>query len=98
MSGSASGSSRTIRRWRFFTTASLAADLLAEWPKTTVVKRLDSSRTQRTWTWTDPKTGLEVRCVSVEYADFPVVEWTGYFRNAGGGKTPLLEKIQAIDT
>ena len=74
-----------------------SADLLAKWPKTTATKKLDNGRTQRTWVWTDPKTGLEVRCVSVEYPDFPVVEWTAYFRNTGKAKTPILEKIQAID-
>jgi len=52
---------------------------------------------QRTWTWTDAKTGLEVRCVAVEYANFPVTEWTAYFRNAGKSKTPLLEKVQGLD-
>ena len=72
-------------------------DLLAKWPKKTVTEKLDGGRLQRTATWTDPKTGLEVKCVSVEYADFPVVEWTGYFRNTGAAKTPLLERIQAID-
>jgi alpha-galactosidase len=70
---------------------------LAKWPKKIATKKLDDRRTQRTAIWTDPKTGLEVRCVSVEYADFPVVEWTGYFRNAGKVKTPILEKIHALD-
>ena len=74
-----------------------SADLLAKWPKKTATRKLDGGRIERTWTWTDPQTGLEVRCVSVEYADFPVVEWTGYFRNTGAAKTSLLEGIQAID-
>ena len=38
------------------------------WPKKTARKKLDSSRTQHTLTWTDPRTGLEVRCVAVEYS------------------------------
>jgi alpha-galactosidase len=74
-----------------------SAELLAKWPKKIATKKLDGGRTQRTSTWTDPKTGLDVRCVVVEYSDFPVVEWTGYFRNAKNSKTPILEKIQAID-
>ncbi|MFZ1937413.1 MAG: alpha-galactosidase [Thermoguttaceae bacterium] len=74
-----------------------SADLLAKWPKRTATKKLDGGRIERTWTWTDPKTGLEVRCISVEYADFPVVEWTGYLRNTGATKTPLLQAVQAID-
>ncbi len=74
-----------------------STDLLAKWPKTTAARKLEGGRIERTSTWTDPATGLEVRCVSVEYAEFPVVEWTAYFRNAGAAKTPLLERIQAID-
>ncbi|HQE83239.1 MAG TPA: alpha-galactosidase [Candidatus Hydrogenedentes bacterium] len=60
-------------------------------------RQLDDQRAERTLTWTDSKTGLEVRCVSVEYADFPVVEWTIYLRNAGKEDTPLIENIQALD-
>ena len=74
-----------------------SADLLAKWPKTIATKKLDDLRTQTTLTWTDPKTGLEVRCVVVEYRDFAVVEWTGHFRNTGKAKTPILEKIQGLD-
>ncbi len=74
-----------------------SAELLADWPQTTNVKKLDDRRIQRTHTWTDPKTRLEVRCVSVEYSDYPVVEWTVYFRNAGSDDTPILERIEALD-
>ncbi len=60
-------------------------------------RKLDGQRTERTGMWTDAKTGLALRCVSVEYADFPVVEWTVYLRNAGTADTPLIEDIQALD-
>jgi hypothetical protein len=60
--------------------------------------KLNDQRTERTLTWADSKTGFEVRCVSVAYADFPVVEWTVYLRNAGTADTPLIENIQALDT
>ena len=73
-----------------------SADLLANWQVKSETTKLDDQRTQRTYTWTDLKTGLEVRCVSVEYSDYPVVEWTVYFRNAGTVKTPILENIQAL--
>jgi alpha-galactosidase len=71
--------------------------LLAKWPKKAATAKLDDYRTERTITWADPNTGLEVRCVLVQYSDFPVVEWTGYFRNTGKDKCPILEKIQALD-
>lgn len=71
--------------------------LLPAWPRKHETVRLDAARTRHTITWTDPKTHLEVRCVAVEYADFPAVEWTVYFRNTGSGNTPILENIQALD-
>ncbi len=48
------------------------------------VKQLDDVRTECEWTWTDPKTGLNVRSVTVDYSDFPVVEWTLYLRTPAG--------------
>jgi alpha-galactosidase len=74
-----------------------SSELLASWPTKMTAKKLDDVRTQQTFVWTDAKTGLEVRCVAVEYADFPVVEWTLYFTNTGKENTPLLEKIQSLD-
>ncbi len=47
--------------------------------------------------WTDTATGLQVRCVRVEYSDFPTVEWTLYFKNTGTNDTPILSDIQAVD-
>ncbi|MGO8931422.1 MAG: NPCBM/NEW2 domain-containing protein [Limisphaerales bacterium] len=73
-------------------------ELLAAWPKKTARQKLDSSRTQHTLTWTDPHTGLEVRCVAVEYSDFPVAEWTVFFKNTGQADTAILENLQALDT
>ena len=72
-------------------------DWLAAWPRQVANNKLDSVRTQHTVTWADPKTGLEVRCVAVEYADFPVVEWTVYLKNNGQESTPILENIQGLD-
>ena len=51
----------------------------------------DDQRTEHTLTWTDPKTGLEVRCVGIEYRDFPAVEWVLYVKNTGNKDTPILE-------
>jgi alpha-galactosidase len=72
-------------------------ELLASWPMKATTKKLDDARTQHVFTWTDAKTGLEVRCVAVEYADFPVVEWTLWFKNTGKENTPILEKIEGLD-
>ena len=60
-------------------------------------RELDDRRIEHTLTWTDPESGLVVRCVAIEYRDFPAVEWTLYFRNTGTADTPILENIQALD-
>jgi alpha-galactosidase len=74
-----------------------SSEFLKEWKLERTSKPLDAQRTERTMTYTDPKTGLIVRVVAIEYRDFPTVEWTVYFRNPGTSPTPLLEKIQALD-
>ena len=71
--------------------------LLPSWDRKDDSKTLDARRVQRNTTWTDPKTGLEVRCTSVEYRDFPVAEWTIHFRNRGNAATPILQDIRALD-
>ncbi len=71
--------------------------LLAEWPKKTESQKLDANRTQHTLTWTEPKSGLEVRCVAVDYADYPAVEWLLHFTNTGKRDSPIIEQIQALD-
>ena len=73
-------------------------ELLPTWRFAESSERLDTQRTRRTQVYTDPATGLEVRCVSVQYADFPTVEWTLHFRNTGTADTPIIEDIQALDT
>jgi alpha-galactosidase len=70
-----------------------SAELLKTW-----VFRRQSQGAAHTLTWTDPRTGLEVRARVVTYPDFPVVEWTLYFRNTSSSSTPILEDIQALDT
>jgi len=75
-----------------------ATVLLAEWPRKFTQRKLDDARTERTLVWNDPVTGLSVRCVAVEYADYPVVEWTAYFKNTGTSDTAILENIQGLDT
>jgi alpha-galactosidase len=74
-----------------------SAELLKTWELKRVTRKLDDTRTERTLTYTDPKTGLVVRCVGIEYGDFPTVEWTLYFKNTGAADTPIIAGIQAID-
>jgi len=71
---------------------------LDKWTLKDTSKKLDKNRTQRELAWTDPGTKLVVRCVSIQYKDFPTVEWTLYFQNKGSADTPIIENIQALDT
>jgi alpha-galactosidase len=72
-------------------------ELLGAWELKRAVRKLDEQRTEHALAWTDPKTGLVVRCVGLEYRDFPTIEWTLYFKNTGQKDTPILERIQALD-
>jgi len=74
-----------------------STELLKSWKGSGSRQRLDPKRTEHTLTYADPAGGLDVRCVAVEYEDFPTVEWTLYFKNSGSVDTPILEKIQALD-
>lgn len=75
-----------------------SAELLKTWKLKRTSRQLDANRTQHTLTYTDPATKLVLRCVGVEYKDYPTIEWTLYFKNTGRKDTPILADIQAIDT
>ena len=74
-----------------------SAELLKDWKYEQASKALDHQRTEHTLLWTDPVTGLSVRCRAVEYLDFPTVEWTLHLKNTGGADTPIVENIQALE-
>ena len=74
-----------------------SADFLSSWKFESRTQELDASRVEYARTWTDAATGLQVRCITVEYRDFPAVEWTVYFKNTGANDTPILENIQGLD-
>lgn len=74
-----------------------STELLGVWEWKQTTRPLDDQRTEHTLTYTDPKTGLVVRVVGIEYRDFPTVEWTLYFKNTGTKDTPIIENIQSLD-
>jgi alpha-galactosidase len=74
-----------------------SAALLKTWERQEASRRLDDQRIEHTLRCTDPATGLVVRCVAIEYLDYPCVEWTLYFKNTSGKDTPVLSDIRAID-
>ncbi len=74
-----------------------SAELLQTWALERASRQLDEQRTEHTLTYTEPKSGLVLRCVGVEYLDFSTVEWTLHFKNTSDRNTPILADIQAID-
>jgi alpha-galactosidase len=74
-----------------------SGELLNTWELKPASRTLDQQRTEHTLTFTDPKTGLVVRCIGVAYRDFPAVEWTVFFKNTGTADTPIIADIRAID-
>jgi len=74
-----------------------SAALLASWEKTAKDAKLDDQRAKHVLTWTDPRSGLMIRCEAIEYHDFPTVEWTLYLKNTGANETPIIEGLQALD-
>jgi alpha-galactosidase len=73
------------------------SELRAAWDVKRKTRKLDQFRTEHELTYTDPNTGLIVRCVGIEWQDYPTVEWTVYLKNTGSADTPILENIQALD-
>ncbi len=74
-----------------------SAELLPAWRLQRTQRGLDDAHVEHVLAYTDPDTGLLVRCRAVEYRDFPAVEWTVYLRNTGDADTPIIEGIQALD-
>ena len=75
----------------------LSDELLRDWKRTDATRELDAKRRERTCSWMDATTGLQVRLVATEYAGFPVVEWTVWLRNTANHDTPLIENIQGLN-
>ncbi len=74
-----------------------STELLKNWQVKQDARKIDKQRTEHTLLYSDPANGLQVRCVAIEYHDFPTMEWTLYFKNTGLTETPIIEKIQALD-
>lgn len=79
-----------------------SSKFLSSWKTERIDKEIEDARhgkrKQHTMTFADPATGLVVRCVGIEYREFPTVEWTLHFKNTGNTDTPVLSDIQPIDT
>ena len=71
--------------------------LLPSWQSALDSRALDRDRTQYSFTWTDPKTALQVRMVLVDYSDYPAVEWTVWLRNTSDRPTGIISDFLGLD-
>ena len=74
-----------------------SADFLRSWPRNRQSRKLDDRRTEHVLTFREPGAGLVLRCVAVQYHDFPMVEWTLHFKNSAAKDSPVVADIQALD-
>ena len=74
-----------------------SADLLKNWQTKVETEKSVGGKNQRAMTYTDPKTGLELRCEVTSFVDSPAVEWVLYATNKGNADTPILEKLLPLN-
>jgi len=75
-----------------------SSGFLHKWNVTRSSEKMDENRTKHEVSYTDPETNLTIRCIAIEYNDFPTVEWTLYLKNNGANDSPIISNIQALDT
>ena len=85
------------RAWSFLYDSGKSSELLPQWKHASKRQPPDAGQTQRTETWSDPKTGLEVRLEMVWFQDLPAVEWLLSFKNTGKEDTPILQQVWPLD-
>ena len=49
------------------------------------------------FTYSDPESGLAVKCAVTCFTDFPALEWVLNFSNKSGKNTPVIQKAAVID-
>jgi alpha-galactosidase len=87
----------TAAPFSFTYDGNLSADLLPRW-KVERETKSDAASREHTLRYTDPESGLVVRCVGVEWIDSPTIEWTLYFKNGGTKDSAIIQNIRAIDS
>ena len=76
-----------------------SSELLSDWRLVSkdISSDKDGAKRRITVRFADMKTGLGVTFESIEYKDFPAIEWVLYFENTGEKDTLIIEDIQALD-
>lgn len=71
--------------------------ILGKWEYREEKSKIDKNRNKTVQIYTDPTTMLEIRCERIDYLDFPISEWTLYFKNKGNKNTPIISNIKSMD-
>ena len=74
-----------------------SSSFLTNWEVKAEKKDAGQGKEQRTLTYTDPATHLEIRCEATLFADSPAVEWVLYATNKGDTDSPVLEKLLPLN-
>ncbi|MCS7239125.1 MAG: alpha-galactosidase [Thermoguttaceae bacterium] len=72
-------------------------EFLPQWASIRQEVRVNATTVRLVQTWQDPAKRLEVRWEAIRYEDFPVIEWTIFFRNMGSDSTEILQQVHAVD-
>ena len=75
-----------------------SARLLPKWRfSARTLPSAKETETLTAYTWTDPRTGLQVEARVKRFSDWNAAEWVLYFRNTSGTDTPQLAEVRTLD-
>jgi alpha-galactosidase len=61
-------------------------------------RRIDANIVETVFEGREAQSGLSLRVECVEYADYPVIEWTAWLTHDGKQPAPIVSDLQALDT
>ncbi len=73
------------------------SDSRFKWVTKSAIHRLDTRRIERTNIYSEASTALQVKCTSIEWTDYPVVEWSFRILNVGNRASDAISDIRAMD-
>ena len=75
-----------------------SANLLPRWRfSTQTLPSPKETETLTAYTWTDPRTGLQVEVRVKRFSDWNAAEWVLYFRNPSDTDTPPIAEVRTLD-
>lgn len=74
-----------------------SGDMISKWSYKAETLPTKDNVTERIYTYTDPKTGLQVICNVKTFTDFNAMEWVLHFRNTSEQNSPKIEQVKVVD-